>query len=289
MFTPVPAVPAGPPRSGSLVRSAIIPNDDARWEDGISWRSERCPSATSYDACDSEIPDEVGLGNGGPNYYRPVVLRATDECVTRSGDLGELTGRARRVLEGVTSFWTARELWTGEHSAANPYETPEDGGPVSNRALAQEDGVSVVPGVYSPKHGLGVLEQAARRSDGADLGGGTDTGSQGMDVWLHIPIEVATLVDGLLLREGDLWFTHSGARVVFDAGYPGTAPDGTLTAGQRFIYATGPVQVRLGAITVNEITDHRTNTVQATAERMAAAYFDPCVHFGLAIALPAVS
>lgn len=278
-FAPVPAVPAAAPRSG-LVRSAITPaGDDDRWQGGLAWRSERCPAATSYDPCSDEIPPEVGPGPGGLNYYVPQVLRASDECSTRSSDLGDLQGRARRTLEGVTSFWLARELWTGEQSAASPYETPEGGGPVSNRALAQVSGVTVVAGVHQPKHGLSVLEEAAR----------SDNGSQGMDVWIHVPLELLGLLDGVLVREGDLWFTQSGSRVVVDAGYLGTAPDGTEPVGSRFIYATGPVTVRLGSITVEEFVNHRTNRVKAVAERMAAAYFDSCVHFGLAVSVPATS
>jgi hypothetical protein len=279
-FAPVPAVPAAAPRSG-LVRSAITPagDDGGRWMGGLVWRSERCPSATSYDPCSNEIPAEIGPGPGGLNYYVPVALRTTDECSTRSSDLADMTGRARRTLEGVTSFWLARELWTGEHSAANPYETPEGGGPVSNRALAQVSGVTVVAGVHQPKHGLAALEEAARSADG----------SQGMDVWIHVPLGLLGLLDGVIVREGDIWFTQSGARVVFDAGYDGSAPDGTDSVGSRFMYATGPVTVRLGPITTTDQVDHLTNRYRVTAERMAAAYFDSCVHFGLAVSVPATS
>lgn len=279
-FAPVPAVPSSPPRSG-LVRSAITPasDDGGRWMGGLVWRSERCPSATSYDPCSDTIPDEVGPGPGELNYHLPVALRTTDQCSTRSSDLSDLEGRARRTLEGVTSHWVARELWTGERSAANPYETPEGGAPVSNRRLAQVAGVTVVAGIHQPKHGLGALEEAARGV----------AGSQGMDVWLHVPLEVVGLIDGAIIREGDMWFTQSGARVVFDAGYPGTAPDGTEPVGSRFIYATGPVSVRLGPIDTRELVDHRRNRVGVTAERMTAAYFDSCVHFGLAVSVPATT
>lgn len=280
-FVPVPAVPSAAPRSG-LVRSAITPagDDGGRWMGGLVWRSERCPSATSYDPCSSDpIPPEVGPGPGGLNYYLPVALRTTDECSTRSSDLPDMEGRARRTLEGVTSYWTARELWSGAHSAANPYETPEGGAPVSNRRLAQVDGVTVVAGVHEPKHGLGALEEAARGQDGA----------QGMDVWLHVPLELVPLLEGVLVREGDLLFTHTGARVVADAGYLGTAPDGTEPLGSRFIYATGPVTVRLGPIDTRSLVDHRRNRVGVTAERMVAAYFDSCVHYGLAVSVPATT
>lgn len=279
-FTPVPAVPAAAPRSG-LVRSAITPagDDGGRWMGGVVWRSERCPSATSYDSCSSTIPPEVGPGPGGLNYHLPVVLRASDSCSTRSSNLVDLQGRVRRTLEGVTSYWVAREFWTGERSDAEPYETPEGGGPVSNRRLAQVAGVTVIPGVHQPKHGIGVLEEFARGEDG----------SQGMDIWIHVPLELLGLLDGVIVREGDMWFTQSGARVVYDAGYPGTAPDGTEPAGSRFIYATGPVTVRLGPIEVRETLNHRTNRMEATAERIAAAYFDSCVHYGLAVSVPATS
>jgi hypothetical protein len=43
-----------------------------------------------------------------------------------------------------------------------------------------------------------------------------------------------------------------------------------------WMYATGPVQVRLGEVMVNRINDHRSNRVLMTADRLFAATFDPC-------------
>lgn len=64
----------------------------------------------------------------------------------------------------------------------------------------------------------------------------------------------------------------------------GVAP--TVTPG-TWIYATGPVTVRLGQPQVltdpMQVVDRATNTRTNIAERVFAATFDPCVHFGVTV------
>jgi hypothetical protein len=64
---------------------------------------------------------------------------------------------------------------------------------------------------------------------------------------------------------------------------PGVAP--APVAG-LWIYATGPVAVRLSPVVPDERFDHLVNQRIVLAERMAAAYFDPCVLHGLAVTIP---
>lgn len=67
---------------------------------------------------------------------------------------------------------------------------------------------------------------------------------------------------------------------------PGVAPAATVG---EWIYATGPVQVRLGEITAQEIIDQRVNRRIWTADRVFAATFDPCNLHALKIAVPATT
>lgn len=375
MFTPVQAVPAAQPATSGLVRSASTPNDGVRWENGIAWRSEHCPTAATFDPCGPDFDPVFGDGTDGIVYYRPPAFRVEDTCSTR-GDIDE--NRVRRQALAVTSFMAASELHSGQRSQQNPYATPDSGGAADtiNHYLA-EPGGAVVAGVWDPVYAVGLLEQAAREA------------MLGMDPFIHVPVSVVPLLDPALRREGQLLFTKTGATVVADAGYPGTGPIGAGTAevqtvtitgaptGGNFqliydgettvaigynspagdvqgalnalpnlagvavtgaaggpytvtfpasmgnvdqmtsdatgltggtapdvvvatttpgvapapdagtwLYATGPVQVRLGEIVINRIDDWRNNQVTHTADRLFAATFDPCTLHAIAITVP---
>lgn len=217
-----------------------------------------------------------GVGQSGTVYNRPLLLRVEDLCSTRSNsDRDENLARVKRQAEAVSSWTVAHELWTGESSDANPYATPEAGGQVNAR-LTGGAGVQELAGIHTPLHALGALEQAARGQ----------LGSLGMDVWIHMPITLLPLMESAIIRDGTSLFTKSGARVIADAGYPGTDPDDAAQAGVAWMYATGPVQVRLSPVIVDQFVDQLRNEVTTTAERFYSATFDPCVLHGVAVALP---
>jgi hypothetical protein len=215
----------------------------------------------------------LGVGSSGTVYYLPQALRVEDECKLLGG-LEQLTEAAiKRQTEAASAYVVARELWTGDLSDTAPYATP-DGGGVVNARLASTDAVVVGGGnAHAPNHALGLLEQEARR------------GALGQDVWIHVPVELFALFTDLEQR-GGAWFTRSGARIIADPGYLGTEPDGDLPTDRLWMYATGPVQVRLGDITTQLFDDQRFNVRRVNGERMFAATFDPCIHYGIAAALP---
>lgn len=219
-----------------------------------------------------------GVGPSGTVYYQPPVLRVEDSCSAISSNQGEDQERVRRQAEAVTSWTIARELWTGAHSDVNPFDTPEAANQVNVR-LAAGLGVQQVSGEHEPLHALGALEQAARGQ----------LGSLGMDVWIHMPITLVPFMQDAIVRDGTSLFTKTGARVIADAGYPGTDPGGVQVADQLWMYATGPVEVRTSRISVNQFVDQRHNQVYTTADRYYAATFDPCVLHGVAVDLPATT
>lgn len=220
-----------------------------------------------------------GVGPSGTVYYQPQVLRVEDICPALNSDREQDEARVRRQAEAVTSWTVARELWTGEHSNTNAFDTPEAANQVNAR-LTGGLGVQEVAGVHEPLHGLGALEQAARGQ----------LGSLGMDVWIHMPITLVPLLEGAIIRDGTGLFTKTGARVIADAGYPGTDPDDAVQAGALWMYATGPVEVRVQSrVSVSQFVDQRNNRVITTADRFYAATFDPCVLHGVAVDLPATT
>jgi len=377
VFAPVEPVPAAAPSTG-LVVSAITPSDGARWQDGISWRSEGCPQGRGFDPCatGSDVFEDPAVGGGGNslNFYRPVAFRVEDQCSTRSGSSAHDKTRVRRQAIAATSFMVARELETGALSAANPY-SDTDGGQATNAYLGMLDG-EVIAGEWNPTDGLGELEQVARAN------------RLGQDVFLHVPVGLITRLGDHLVKEGNLLLTRTGARVVADAGYQGIGPTvlatseiqtvtitgaptgGTFTltySGQTtgtipfnavggtvqtalnalsnldgvsvtggaggpytvtfapgnvpqmtasgagltggtapavgvvtatpgadesveagtWIYATGPVVVRLDDPVVDSLVDHQLNVVVNTADRLFAAYFDPCTLYQMNVTEPA--
>lgn len=280
MFEPIQPVPAAPPSMTGLVRSAITPNDGARWENGIAWRPERCPVARSFDMCADDAGFEdpaVGTGDSGVVYYRPVAYRVEDDCSTRSRMGSEGEARVRRQALAVASYMVARELQTGAQSDAAPYETPDSAGVADqvNMRLASPS-ANTIAGTFDPVAGIGVLEEAAR-----------DT-ALGQDVFIHVPTSAVPLIaDALRPPDGALLRTRTGAVVVADAGYGNVGPDGDPATGGFWAYATGPVTVRLGELVFNTVTDHRGNVDMWVADRLFAAYFDPCNLHALVLATPA--
>jgi hypothetical protein len=262
-----------------LLVSARNPGDGARWQDGLAWTSEYCPSARGFDQCadgDGFEDPPVGSGGNGIVYHRPVAFRVEDECSTRSRSYGMDQTRVRRQARAATSFMIARELELGALTQATPYETPDSAGvaDVVNAYLAMPSGVVVSEDPWPLAAGVGMLEEAARDA------------LLGQDVFIHMPLRLVALLSEALEREGNLLRTKTGARVVADAGYSGTGPGDPPAAG-LWIYATGPVQVRVADPFLDTVVDHRQNRVVHTADTVFAATFDPCTLHALAVVDPA--
>ncbi|MGL5911838.1 MAG: hypothetical protein ACRCZP_17680 [Phycicoccus sp.] len=284
LFATVAAEPAGAPQSGLLHTARTRPAESG-WELGLAWRPERCFDSDGFPLC-GDTPDGAattgGAADAGPVYHRPVALRIRDVCAASAGPLDP--ERARRQAEAATSFHAARELWTGDLSDADPFHAPEDDpavAPTRVNARLSAATATVVAGVHEPAAALARLEQAARQA------------AHGQDVWLHTPVAVANLASagGMLTSSAGVLRTPVGAVVVADAGYPGSGPGDVAPAVNRaWVYATGPVQVRLGPImqtTDPAVTLNRqVNRWEHTVFRPFAATFDPCLLLAIQVALP---
>lgn len=227
MFEPITPVPAAPPTTG-LVASALTPSG-GRWQNGMAWRSERCPTAAGFDPCGTSFEDPgAGSGTDGLNYYRPVAFQVTDECSTR--DRSYDPERVRRQALAVTSYMVARELEQGVITRANPYLSPvtDPDALAVNAYLQQAAGGEIISGgPYTPEAGIGVLEEAAR------------DGQLGQDVFLHVAPRFVPLLDMALERSGSLLRTKTGAIVVADAGYSGAGPYSAGTSEVQTVTITG--------------------------------------------------
>lgn len=271
LFTEVPAAQASAPNAVNLLASALRPGDGAgRWQEGMAWRSELCPTYQGYNPC-TELDEGPEVGGDGLVYHVPVAYRVADECSLMSGKFDE--GRVTRLANAVASFVVAQELWTGALSAMDPYDLP-NGGAVDqvNHHLAS----TVAEVVVAP--GGGVMAALAELEE--HVRGVT----RGQQVFLHAPIGLVSQVAQNLRRVGNELRTATDGILIGDAGYPGTGPDGT---GANWIYGTGPVAVRLGPVATTvappATVDRQTNTRSVWADRMFAVTFDPCAHFAMQV------
>lgn len=261
----VEPVPASVPSTG-LLASAYRPTDNARWENGFSWRPERCTAYDSFNPCVAHTKNPSS-SNDGAVVYIPNGFVVKDECTIldmRKRD----EGRVRRQAEAITSRVMAEELWTGAISTANPVEI--NGSPHVNQFL--NDGTATaVTGTYNDYvTALAALEAAASEA------------ANGMQVFLHIPVNWVLPIGDKINRRGNILYTPLDNVIVADAGYP---------AGDT-AFATGVVSARVSEVQVLGDGDQRTTVDRLTnretlwAERLFAATYDPCVHFSVAVTAP---
>lgn len=190
--------------------------------------------------------------------YYPFDIKASIKVSTMGTNPAEIEASAKMALGVVTQKAIEREFWNGD--IALNLTVPND-----NRWLSSSSSIDVTPtaGTAVKAHyGLALLEQAI-----AD----TPLGAQGL---IHTPRDVASALrleaDGKTLR------TNLGTPVVAGVGYSKFGPGQTpALAGQAWMYATGPVSVRLGPVTIvpdnlNQAIDTRDNTIEYFVDRPAA-------------------
>jgi hypothetical protein len=81
--------------------------------------------------------------------------------------------------------------------------------------------------------------------------------------------------------------TPNGTPVATGGGYIGAEADGDAPdTGNSFVFATGPVEVRLAPVStleIAEVLDRSDNTVTFRAERYALAIWDTCLQVAVEI------
>lgn len=274
LFATTQGVLARPPTTGLAASSPPAPDDGDRWTTGIAWVPERCGADYQLVAwCSPDDLDAFAEQRTSGAYYRPVGARFKDECSTLGGELD--TERLRRTAEASTPFVVARELWTGTKSQDDSWTAQSV--TYSNAYLASPDADEVGSGGTSLLRGLAALEQAAMEA------------TRGQQVMIHLPVLLNGGLAEYVRRVGNLLLTRQDNVVVVDAGYPGTGPNGETVGATAWAYATPPVQVRTSGlqfvIAPGQTVDRATNTVTTWAERIFAAFFDPCAHFATEITI----
>mgnify|MGYP003578882243 CR=1 FL=1 len=194
-------------------------------------------------------------------------------------DAQDLAAAALQRSEGwqvERAFWTgsppigANNLQVYPHLAANAAVLSTG----DLFAVTLQTAATTVTGVVDPVEGLGWLED--RLADCYN--------QQGV---IHVTPMIAVAMDsyGLLKKQGAQLQTLQGNLVAVGNGYPGTAPDGTSTAGVEWAYATGQIFAYRSAQVAfrrEESLDRTENTLKQIAERTFVLGWD-CCHFGIPI------
>lgn len=269
----VVAPPRLAPARFGLLQSFTPVGEGERWQGGFSWEPESCGVGGTIAPCDDtdDLKDIPADDNPSLATFEPFVIWDGHRCSTFGGLTEDRQQRARNLLAASQSRKVEAELYNGTLATAEDW----DNNFLRNSASLE----NLSPSGSSPLvYGLAALEEALAECTGRGV--------------IHATVQTATLWQGaqVVRREGNLLLTALDTIVVAGAGYSGASPAGSVDASgaTAWAYATGLVDVRLDQVVVfgDETTiDRRRNTWEVRAERLAAATFDPCCHFGINVDL----
>lgn len=279
---------AGQPAPFGLLSPAttVIKDSSPHWTDEFDYETLDCVAQVDLVSICNSTTSVSAVQSSGTSLFRtyvPFEILTSFKCSTMGRTPAEIEKIARDNAESCAQKALEFELWTGslaKAAAADGSWNAGERGAFPNRFLASDSAVDVTPtpgtGVKA-KYGLALLERAL-----ADCG----CGIQGT---IHATRDVASAL-GVKGKENTL-FTNLGNHIVAGTGYTGTGPDGTDPgSGKAWMYATGPVSVRLGDIMVvpdkpSQAVDIRVNTTKYTASQPAAVTWNSCCHAAVLIDL----
>lgn len=257
--------PAAPPHS--LINTQGVLQEDAsdRWLNGVTIYPYPSDLPGLWDPCSAGTfrNKTEGTGVDLPMFASFVAYLPISCGAGFLGDPEEFANRAEIAMRAVESYAVERQLVSGDGIPTNPYL--EDANVTA--------GILAAGAAVTPDAALSYLENA--------IGG---TGKQGM---IHAtPAVVSQWFD----QTGDRseLVTQNGTRVVSGGGYISSRPTGgsAAAAGQSWVYATGPVEVRHSNILmpdISETLDRSNNDVTFRAERYVLVEWDTALQVAVLV------
>lgn len=256
-----------------LKAEGIIPPTagDYRWLNGVEVYPYPPDTPGLYEPCGSAL-GTAGSKSFGSALQHPkfsaLTLYLAETCTSyKVWSQAEFKARAVLALTAVQSFGIALNLLTGQADPLSPYLADGDG------AFPNTDVVT------NPMNGLALLEQQIAL-----------TGKLGL---IHCSPQYASALRERFAVDdrGGVIRTINGNVLIPDSGYAaGSTPHGHAapTGTQEWIYATGPIDVRLSEIftlpdkvsealdrgTSGSATTGRPNSITYRAERYSLATWD---------------
>jgi hypothetical protein len=254
---------------------------DETWVRGFSYEFNSRPTVNLLDevgASSETLFDNTGL----PRFlkYKPFFIEVESFNSTFGLPGEDRFARVKMQLEVVTQKAIEKELWDGPTSIADS----------TDNLFLTKTSESVIPvvGSHSADKALFHLEQALSDSP---------IGANGV---IHMTRDIASILGSRLIYIGKndekgRAITRLGTNVIIGSGYSGNGPAGatgaTTSATNRWMFATGPINVHLGTVEVinqnlGQGIDASINDMRIKAMRPAAVYFDPSSHYAMRVALP---
>lgn len=258
---------------------------DERWVRGFSQEIDTLPSYVRLLTVDdaSVTNGELTDNQADQTYvdYVPFFIDAEDFASTFSLPGQDRFASVVKQLSVVTQKALEYEYWEGVAATADSN---------ANMFLRKSGASTVVEsGAFNPSIALMYLERAIASSP---------LGENGV---IHMTRDIASnLGSRLIYKKGEdessgRAMTRLGTHVVIGSGYTGNGPVGDTNAAasatNKWMYATGPVDVHLGKIEiVNENlaqgADVTINNMRIKAYRPAAVFSDPSMHFAVRVTIP---
>lgn len=260
-----------PARYGLLTVATPVTPADGHWEGGITWDNELCTEVHSTSLqCPPVADPKIAERDFEACCADPFVLYGSYDCPP----VGRKATDAFRIATERLRVHESRELervfWTGVTDSG---ETVNPSLAFGNNTCGTEpvDLTVANPGL-NVLGGLAVLESAL--VDCAP-GGGV----------IHVNYGVAPFLahHNLIYRDGDTWYTVTGQRLAFGAGYPGSGPENVAAAaGTTWMFATGPIGIWRSDIfltpeRLDQAVDRDINDVTVFAERVWAVGWSCCL------------
>lgn len=275
--------PAEPASFGLLSPAARVINDvDSHWTGGFTYETLDCVGeVTLKDICNTGI-SVTGVEPEGAEAWRtyyPFAIETSFKCSTMSRTPAEVEQLARERLDACIQKALEHEFWSGALAKAAAAEYTGDG-EYPNRYLASTGAADVTPTpgtAVKTKHGLALLEGALGRC------------ACGIKGTIHTTREVGSALSPK--NENGVLQTPLGNVIISGPGYDGTGPDGEMPTGaQTWMYATGPVTVRLSEISVvqdrpSQAVNTANNEIRYLVDVVGAVTWNSCCHYAVLVDL----
>jgi hypothetical protein len=252
--------PVAPPHSLLNTPGVVVSEDSGRWLNGVVLDTYPTDPPAVWDPCSAGTTrvKEDGAGRELPTFDAFVVYVPTTCSMFSSNGLREMT---RVALEANASWGVEHALAFGVTGLSNPALGD------ANLTQLGADGISVAEGLARLENAIGA------------------TGIRGM---IHATPGAIARMNTDALIDTETLVTTNGTPVVSGGGYIGVHPHAKTAPsdGKDWLFATGPVEVRLGPPTLSDLRtslDRSDNTVTFRAERPALATWDTALQVGVLV------
>jgi hypothetical protein len=244
--------------------TTVYNHEDSFWTSGITYENQDAGLVIANGSILGANPiesvnviDNTDSSEHFKTYY-PFDVKASVKVSTMGTNPAEIEASAQNALGIVMQKAIEIEFWNGD--IAKLLDSDND-----NRYLASAQAVDVTPTAgtgVKVRYGLGLLEQAL---------GDAPLGSKGV---IHAPRIVGSVLN--LEKDGKKLVTPVGNDFVSGVGYSLKGPNGAVAGtGKAWMYATGPVSVRIGPTIVtpeklNQAINTRINEIQYYVDGSAA-------------------